>query len=336
MKLAIHHRKGSYSEGWIDYCTKKGIPCKIVDAYHSDIIQNLQECDAFMWHFHHDNPKDCLFAKQLLYSLEQAGKVVYPNWRSSWSFDDKLGQKYLLEALKLPIIPSFAFYSKNEAKNWALQYTFPAVFKLRGGAGSYNVRRVENKDEALKLIKKAFNGGFRQYDPYVGIIEKIRKIKKGEASAKDVAKEVAHILLPYQVEKSKGREKGYVYFQEYIPHCEYDMRVQFIGKRCYAMKRYVRKNDFRASGGGNIDYDGSKLPSRLIELSFSIAKILNMQTLALDLIPVGDSYKLAEISFAFAIDMGECDFGYYDESLQWHEGKFNPYGWMVDEVLNIN
>ncbi len=286
-----------------------------------------------MWHYYHNNPKDYLFAKQLLFSLEQAGKNVYPNWRSSWSFDDKLGQKYLLEALKLPLIPSFVYYSKEEAKNWANQYIFPTVFKLRCGAGSFNVCMVKNKDEAQKIINKAFNNGFRQYDPYVGIFEKIRKLKKGEASIKDVAKEVGHVLFQYQIEKSKGREKGYVYFQEFIPHCEYDIRVQFIGNRCYAMKRYVRKNDFRASGGGNIDYDGSKLPIEVIELSFSIAKILNMQTLALDLIPVADSYKLAEISYAFAIDQGECDFGYYDDTLQWHKGKFDPYGWMVEEVL---
>lgn len=333
MKIAIHHSKGSYSDGWIDYCIQEVIPYKVVNAYHTDIIQNIDDCDAFMWHFHHANPKDYLFAKELLYSLEQSEKVVYPNWRSAWSFDDKIGQKYLLEALNLPIIPCFAFYSVDEAINWANQYTFPAVFKLRGGAGSLNVRMVKNKKEALNIIKKAFNNGFRQYNPYNGIFEQIRKLKSGKASIKEVGKEFAHVFYPYQIEMSKGREKGYVYFQEFIPNCKYDIRVQFVGNRCYAMKRYVRENDFRASGGGNIDYDGSKIPIKAIELSFSIAKTLNMQTLALDLIPVGNSYKLAEISYAFAIDDGECDYGYYDDTLRWHQGKFNPYGWMVEEVL---
>ena len=37
-----------------------------------------------------------------------------------------------------------------------------------------------------------------------------------------------------------------------------------------------------------------------------------------------------------------CDFtpegydpctGYWDNNLNWHEGSFNPYGWMVEEVF---
>ena len=84
MKIGIHHRKGSYSDGWIDYCKSKGIEYKIVDAYHTDIIKHLEDCDIFMWHHSHVRAEDTLFAKQLLYSLEQAGKQVYPNSNTTW------------------------------------------------------------------------------------------------------------------------------------------------------------------------------------------------------------------------------------------------------------
>jgi glutathione synthase/RimK-type ligase-like ATP-grasp enzyme len=333
MKIGIHHSKGSYSEGWIEYCKTKGIPFKIVNAYKNDIIKQLEDCDIFMWHFHQVNPKDFLFAKQLLFSLEIAGKKVYPNWRSSWSFDDKLGQKYLLEALNLPLIPTYVFFSKEEALSWAKNYSFPAVFKLRGGAGSSNVRLVKHQKDAIKLINKAFGKGFRQYDPLVLLKDKIMKYRKKEANLTSVIKEILHFIVPYQIEKSKSREKGYVYFQEFIPNCDHDIRIQFIGDKCYAMKRYTRKNDFRASGGGNIDYDGSKISKEVIKLGYLIADSLQMQTLAIDLIPYKDTYLLSEVSFAFAVDEGECDYGYYDRDIIWHEGKFDPYGWMVEEVL---
>jgi hypothetical protein len=53
---------------------EKKIPYKIVNCYDSDIIKNLKDCDALMWHHNHANPRDFLFAKELLFSLE-TGKV---------------------------------------------------------------------------------------------------------------------------------------------------------------------------------------------------------------------------------------------------------------------
>ncbi|MBW6492732.1 MAG: hypothetical protein K0B15_16225 [Lentimicrobium sp.] len=333
MKIGIHHRKGSYSDGWIAYCEEKNISYKIVNAYSSDIVKDLTDCDIFMWHHHQGNPKDVLFAKQLLFSLEQAGKLVYPDWRTGWHFDDKLGQKYLLESLKLPLVPSYAFFSKKEALEWAAKYEFPAVFKLRGGAGSYNVRLVKTRKEANRIINKAFGRGFRQYDPIVDIKEKTRKLLNGEIGFKSLLKAFAHIFYPYQLEKSKGRERGYAYFQEFIPGCKEDIRVQFVGGKSYAMARKVRRNDFRASGSGKIFFDGSKLPINLIENSYKVSQALATQTLAIDWVPTSTGFLITEISYAWGIAEGELDFGYYDEQLNWKPGKINPFGWMVDELI---
>lgn len=66
MKIAIHHTPGSFSDRWISYCKENDIPYKLVNAYDSDIIKQVEDCDAFMWHHHHANYKDALFAKQLL------------------------------------------------------------------------------------------------------------------------------------------------------------------------------------------------------------------------------------------------------------------------------
>ena len=109
MKIAIHHTPGTFSDRWISYCEEKGIPYKIVDAYSSDIVKQVEDCDAFMWHHHHANYKDALFAKQLLYSLQIAGKKVFPDFNTGWHFDDKVGQKYLLEAIGAPLVTSYVF-----------------------------------------------------------------------------------------------------------------------------------------------------------------------------------------------------------------------------------
>ena len=82
MKIGIHHCEGSFSGRWIDYCVQKNIPYKLVDCYQSDIIEQLQDCDALMWHFHHASSRDVLFAKQLLYSVKATGRKVFPNFET--------------------------------------------------------------------------------------------------------------------------------------------------------------------------------------------------------------------------------------------------------------
>ena len=153
MKIAIHNSPGSFSDFWIEYCQQQKRPYKLVNYYNNDIIFQLSDCDALMWHHHHADYKDVLFAKQLLFSLEQTGKKVFPDFNTSWHFDDKLGQKYLLESIGAPLVPTSVFYDKEEALAWAKNTTYPKVFKLRGGAGAANVRLAKNKKEAVRLIR---------------------------------------------------------------------------------------------------------------------------------------------------------------------------------------
>ncbi|MRS05269.1 hypothetical protein EG832_18945, partial [bacterium] len=223
MLIAIHSSKISYSEKWIDYCEKNQIPYKIVDCYRSDIISQLEGCDALMWHYFHGDPRDMLFADKLLAAVESSGKVVYPNFRSTWHFDDKVAQKYLLEANHLPVIPSHTFYSRKDAISWIQHTGFPVVMKLRNGSGGNNVRLVKNRRNARFLVNRAFGRGFRVTDPITDFRDKLRKYRKSQARLKDVIKALMHLAYPYQLEKSRGREKGYIYFQEFIPDCSYDI-----------------------------------------------------------------------------------------------------------------
>src|SRR5690625_459847 len=166
MKIAIHHRPGSFSDRWIAYCAKNGISYKIVNCYDSDIIHQLSDCDSLMWHHSNYDYRDALFARQLLFSLQKIDIKVFPDFDTNWHFDDKVAQKYLLEAIGAPLVPSFVFYSKKDAETWLKKTQFPKVFKLRGGSGSSNVKLVKNQKEAIRLINKAFGKGFPQFDKF--------------------------------------------------------------------------------------------------------------------------------------------------------------------------
>jgi len=333
VKIAIHYSKLSFSQRWIDYCELNEIEYKIVNCYNNDIIKQMDDCDALMWHHFQTNPKAILFAKQLLFALEQSGKKVFPDFRTAWHFDDKLGQKYLLEAIDAPLVPSYVFYDKKTALEWVLKTDFPKVFKLRAGAGSSNVKLIESAGQAKRVILKAFKSGFKMYDVWSGFKETKRKFRMGNATPVDLVKSVGNICYPPEFSKVMGREKGYVYFQDFIPDNDHDIRVVIIDSKAFAIKRLVRKNDFRASGSGRILYDKELFKENTIELAFDLADKLKGQSIAFDFVYDGGVPKLLEISYGFVQEGYDPCPGYWDRSLRWIPGRFNPYGWMVEAVV---
>lgn len=333
--LAIHKSNSGFHPRWIEYCKQKNISYKIVDCYDNDIIEQLENCNALMWHFHQNNPKDILFAKLLLFSLQQSGKKVFPDFNTMWHFDDKLGQKYLLELIDAPFVPTYVFYEKTKALEWVKQTDFPKVFKLRGGAGSANVKLVENKTEAVKIINKAFGKGFKNYDAIGSVKERWRKYKLNKTNLWDVTKGI--IRLGYEPEFSKlmSRERGYVYFQDFIPYNKFDIRIIVIDNKAFALKRMVRENDFRASGSGEFKYAREEFDERCIKIAFETSKKLKAQCLAYDFVfDEKNNPLIVEISYGFTPEGYDACPGYWDEEINWNEGKFNPYGWMVELVLN--
>lgn len=334
MKIAIHHSEKSFSTRWLKYCDAINVEYKIVNCYDSDIINQLADCDALMWHFSHMNSKDVVFAKQLIFALNQAGIQTFPDFNTVWHFDDKVGQKYLLESIHAPLVPSYVFYSKQSALTWCNTTAYPKVFKLRGGAGSSNVLLVQNKTVAKKLISKAFGNGFPQYNVKGGLKERWRKYKLGKTSFFDVLKGIFRILYPSKFSRIAGKERGYVYFQDFIADNDSDIRVIVIDKKAFALKRMVRKNDFRASGSGNILYDKNLFDESTIQLAFQLAQSIRSQCVAFDFVYKNKMPLLVEISYGFAVAAYDNCEGYWDDSLCWHSEKFNPAAWMVDTVLN--
>jgi len=337
MKLGIHHREKSFSDRWIEYCVANSIDYKLVDCYSTDIIFQLEDCDALMWHWNHFDPKAVLFARQLTRSLETIGKIVFPNSATSWHFDDKIGQKYLLEAIGAPLVPSFVFYSKGEALDWVETKRFPIVFKLRGGAGSVNVRLVRNLTEARKLIKIAFGSGFSGRNKLSGLKDRVRVFQRHRSLStfSSVVKGVGRLFVSNSYERMHGKEKGYVYFQDFLEGNLYDTRIIVIGSRSFAIRRYNRKNDFRASGSGLIEYDHSSVDVRFIKEAFKISRILGTQSIALDFIVDDFSMpRIVEISYGFATKAyNDCP-GYWDEQLNWYPGEFIPQHFMVSDLLS--
>jgi glutathione synthase/RimK-type ligase-like ATP-grasp enzyme len=335
--IAIHNnlRNSSFQYRWVNYCKVNGIPYKLVNSFSNDIVKELEGCDIFMWHFHQYDVKDILMAKPLLYAIEQSGIKVFPDYKTAWHFDDKVGQKYLLEALEINLVKTYVFYDKKTVLDWIQKTTFPKVFKLRGGAGSQNVQLVHNASQAKKLTRKAFGKGFPAYDAWESIRERYRKWRLGKTNFFDVLKGFVRLIKPPRYARVIGNEMNYLYFQEFVANNDSDIRIVIVNGKAFAIKRMNRENDFRASGSGFIIYDKAAIDERFVKVSFEYQRKLKAQCLAYDyILDANNQPLLIEISYGFAnAGYDDCP-GYWDEQLNWYEGAFNPYGWMVELMLN--
>jgi len=336
MKLAIHHFENSFSERWIEYCKKHSIEYKLVDCYDNDIIAQMKECDVLLWNWYDGDYKVKKFARQLTYTLELLGKKIFPNSKTCWHYDDKVGQKYLLEAMGIPFIRTYVFYEKESALKWAKSVTFPKIFKLSVGSGANNVQLVHNKNDANQLIDKAFGKGFSQFDRFVLFKDKFKAWKRDKNSAKLLSflRSFARLFVPTELESLSGREVGYIYFQEFIPNNKFDIRVVTTGTKAFALKRLCRENDFRASGSGIIVYDKEQIDERCVRIALETSKKLDAQSLAYDFVFDHENNPLIiEISYTYTMKAYDNCEGYWDENLQWHEGKFNPQNWIIENVM---
>lgn len=335
MKIAIHREKGSFSDRWISYCEEAGIPYKIVNCFESDIINQLNDCNGLMWHWILNDYKAMLFAHQLTLSLEKKGINVFPDVNSSWHYNDKLGQKYLLEAIEAPLVKTYVFYTKKEALEWIEGATFPKVFKLRGGSGSVNVSLVRSKQKAKHLINRAFNQGFSHINRINRLKNRIWDFKKDKNffTFKKVMAGIARLFIPNEIERFSHNEKGYIYFQDFIADNEYDTRLVVVGNRCFGVRRFCRKGDFRASGSGVDDVNPHLINIECVRIAFSVANQLGAQSIAYDFVMDAGNPKIVEISYCFPLGAPDECVGYWDNNLVWHEEPINAEIFMIKDFI---
>ena len=121
----------------------------------------------------------------------------------------------------------------------------------------------------------------------------------------------------------RGREKGYVYFQDFIPDNDTDTRIIVVGNKSIGVRRGVREGDFRASGSGYLLPDVNFIDKRCVKTAFDLANQLNLQIGVFDFIH--DKYNnplIIEVSYGTDPDYTECE-GYWDENLNFFPDKIH-------------
>lgn len=335
LMIAIHVETGSYSDRWTGYCKKHDILYRKINCFDSDIIEQCADCNAVLWHIHHADLRARLVAEAIVNALERRGAHVFPNVASSYHYDDKVAQKYLLEAIGAPTVPTWVFVDKADAMRWISSATWPKVFKLRCGAGSSNVRLVRSCAEAIALCRQAFGQGFPAVRGYMTDIRaRLNRARTAGAVRMRLLRAPRTLLHILALRRHLPRERGYAYFQEFLPGNDFDTRIAIIGGRAFGFRRMTRANDFRASGSGSLDYAIESIDTGCVQIAFDVARRIGSQSLAFDFLHAqnGDR-KIGEISYCYQAAAVHACPGYWDIAGSWCPGHVWPEEAILEDVM---
>jgi hypothetical protein len=298
-----------------------------------DFWEIVRKLSLFLYCWHH-NDRSRHPALAILPIVEhELGIPTFPNTKTAWHYDDKIRQWYLLNSHGFPMIRSWVFWGREQAMTWAKDAPLPVVFKLKGGAGSTNVVKLDSRNALFKLIRRMFGRGV----PADGLPQSLNKgaWQKFLRWCALCKRQWTRRPVPYTMRTPSWEvHRNYAYFQEFLSGNAGDTRITVIGNRAFGFRRLNRPGDFRASGSGRIDYDTSLIDPRCIEIAFSVSKKLGFQSMAYDFLKAQDgNWQIGEISYQFLdTAIWKCP-GYWDEYLQWMEGHYWPqYCQLVDAL----
>ena len=333
--LFIHNTPGSFSERWFTAAAQWGLAVRQIDCLSNDLVNQCRPKDLVLWHVSHADPRHALVARQVVAALEFKGVTVYPNMRELACYDDKIAQKYLLEAAEAPLVPTYVFTSLEEALAWVARTTWPKVFKLRCGAGSSNVRLVHTKAEAEKRCFQAFSRG---HPAASGGLQDLTSRLRGTRNCRQfwdkVRRAPVTLARAWHLRTHLPVQRGYVYFQDFLPHNTFDTRITVIGDRAFGFLRLNRPNDFRASGSGILVYDRDQIDPRCLEVAFTVARRLGTQSLAFDFLQAADgSPRIGEISYAFVPEAVYACPGHWNPAYVWQPGQVWPQDCILRDLM---
>lgn len=334
----LQENSGSYGMKWLEELQKAGTDADTADLRTSTGFCKALDSDGVMWHIDM-RPSIQTAASSLLSVLEiTSGKPVFPNYNTRWHFDNKISQHYLFKRLGINTPATYVFWEEEQALEWLeTNQRYPVIAKLKRGASSSCVFKLDSEKDALRYIRKMFS--VKGMSRGIGSVKKSSYRAYRDLSRMMVLKLPRSILEHFLRERPALRdvwpnERGYVYFQEYLQGNEYDTRVTVIGDRAFGFRRFNRDKDFRASGSGKIDYDIDSLDKRAIELAHNISATNRFQSMAYDfLIDEDGKPSLVEISYAYQSKaVFDCP-GFWDSKLNWHEGHVLPEAVHVEDFL---
>jgi glutathione synthase/RimK-type ligase-like ATP-grasp enzyme len=296
------------------------VPYELVDCLSLGALERLRAFDILLWHFSNYDLTDMMHARSILYAGKEMGLGVFPDFPDAWHFDDKIAQAYVLHALGAPTPRWWVFYAQRELEEW-LEGTvdFPVVAKLRTGSGSHNVRLLRSSSEVRLYARRMFGRGL---DPSPSLLFKTTSNVRSSRTWMDVkarARRIPEFLRTRSRARTFPKERGYVFVQEFVPNEGFDLKIVVVAGKVSFLVRRVRKNDFRASGGGDLFYERDLVPDGAIRSARETARAMGSLCVGFDYVVHRDTgeAKIVEMSYGFSHEAVLPAGGYWNEAGEW-------------------
>jgi glutathione synthase/RimK-type ligase-like ATP-grasp enzyme len=230
------------------------------------------------------------------------GYSVFPSADEIYIYENKRFLSYWLEANNIPHPRTDVFYDQQEAMDYLSNRGFPIVGKVNIGSSGSGVFILKTRKEAVRYLDRTFSGK--------GAPKRIGpNFIKGEI----IKRGLYYIIHPRAINKKlnlyraygSDLQKGFVIFQEFIPH-DFEWRVVRIGESFFAHKKL--KIGGKASGSVLKSYENP--PFALLDFVKEIT----------------DKYKF----YSQAVDVFESDKGYLVNEMQCIFGQSDPWQMLVD------
>jgi len=338
--LNSNNKLNSYSEKYMELLKKNSIPFILIDPNSNILFEEIKSCTHLLFR-HSQGDTDIKIYESIFNIANNIFHInCYPNFETYWQYEDKIKEYYLLKSYNFPIIDSFIFWNYDPAEAFLTNANFPIVAKLPKGASSSNVVIVNSFKDGKKIINQVFNKGVKTSGlksnsnlasiTKTGFKKYIKSFLKSNLISIGILKDTSD-YPEWQIQKDS------ILFQKYLPNNSFDTRVTVIGKRAFAFRRFVRKNDFRASGSGNFDLDPKRIDIQCIKIALNISKELNFDTMAYDFIYDENNLPyINEISYCFVDWVVQKCPGYWDETLIWNQEEDWPQFFQLTDFLQIN
>lgn len=332
----IFHHSGTWITEWISFCEEEKLNYEIVDCYKPDIIGKLKDFDLLLWHFSNYVLADMMVGRSILFSASNMGLKIFPDFNTSWHFDDKISETYCLQSAGAPLPSSWMFYLKNDCLDWLRnEAKYPLIAKLRCGSGSNNVKMLGSAQEAVTYSSKMFGKGLKTQPDLMFKTKSQVLSTRSWKTLKSRYKRIPEFLRTLSRAKMFPKERGYVFFQEFVPNDGYDLKIVVIGDKLSFICRNIRKGDYRASGGGDLFYDMKLVTQDIIKSAFKMNDKLGFQCMGYDYVVDKNTGtgKIVEISYGFSHTALLASGGYFDRNGVWHNEPLNAPREVIREIL---
>lgn len=212
----------------------------------------------------------------LLYALS-CGCNIIPNFNMFRSHENKFFQELVKKRLGINAPKSWLVGTMEDLYRYIGELSFPLVFKTSMGFGSSGVEKIDNAKQLISITKNSLLPIHQRPNNL------LRRLKQSKYHDEKI------LLYKDKYPSHVGR----IILQEYLEGLTYDWKILVFGKACFCLKRYVRNDDFRASGSGKFTFD--EVPSNsLLDFALNVTKKLDTPWASLDIAKYKNEYKLIE------------------------------------------